>query len=209
MSIFEKLKDNVPTTSKGKSVKKDEPDEEEFKEDLSPVSEPEGTTSFNRKNVIIAITAIGLIFTLAFIYGISSASNGQKNKKNAEVETAATAQHLKDVPSSYSDDKNRQYNKNQDKDKDKNKNKIERPRDNDDDRRESRSYTPSYTPIPRSSYAPSYTPIPHVSAPSAPTRNVNSSSGGMTMEQKIAAEKAKEKMAANQSQISFGLKEEQ
>ena len=125
MSIFEKLKDYVPTTSKGKSVKKDEPDEEEFKEDLSPVSEPEGTTSFNRKNVIIAITAIGLIFTLAFIYGISSASNGQKNKKNAEVETAATAQHLKDVPSSYSDDKNRQYNKNQDKDKDKNKNKIE------------------------------------------------------------------------------------
>lgn len=198
-AIFEVLKDCVPQTSKDKEPKIEK---EELKEDLSLTAKPEKTTSFNRKTVITAIIVLGVIFASAFVYGISTASNQQKKTKNKEVQPATASQHLQNVPGNYGDSKNGGYSKTDDKTK-----KIQRPTESEYEQqpsqRQTSSYTPSYTPIPHStytpSYAPSYTPVP---------QQTQHSSGGMTMEDKIASEKAKEKMTANQSQISFGIKEE-
>lgn len=213
MAIFDVLKDYVPRTSKGNSVpaKIDKEEEkEEFKENLKTTAQPEGTTSFNRKTVITSIIVLGAIFAAAFVYGISTASNHQKKAENKEVQSAVTGQHLQNVPKDYGKDTSNSYPNN-----DKNKNKIQRPVDNDSEYSQSasrstssntQSYTEPYTRVPQGGYRQtndqSYTRVPQMQ------QSQQRASGGMTMEEKIAAEKAKEKMAANQSQISFGIKTE-
>lgn len=114
MSILDKWKDYIPASSKGKEEKEEIP-QEELRENLELTAKPEGTTSFNRKNVMIGLGVVALIYT------------------------------------------------------------------------------------------PRTTPMPRVAAPNAGT---GTQRGGLTPEQKIAAEKQKEKMAANQSPIGFKLNEE-
>ena len=68
--------------------------EEEFREDLNLTAEPEGTTAFKRKNVMIGLGVVAMIFTCSFIYGISTASTANKHKAEADqVEAAEQASH--------------------------------------------------------------------------------------------------------------------
>lgn len=216
--FLEKLKDYIPKSSKpgkpGPSAKKEEPDvaEEELREDLNLTAEPEGTTSFNRKNVMIGLGVVGVIFTIAFIYGISTASTTNKHRAEADkIETADQATHLKDAPKGYDDDKTRQYDKSSSKrgsDKDKEQERVSRLHDDGSVEYETRTprRVPAYTPIPQSSYRPqAMTPVPRVSAPVA--SGAAARGNGLTPQQKMEAEKAKEKMAANQSPIGFKLDE--
>lgn len=189
--------------------------EEELRENLNLTADPEGTTSFNKKNVMIGLGTVAVIFTIAFIYGISSASTASKHKAEADkIETADQATHLKDAPKGYDDDKTRQYDKSSSKrsrDQDKNQDRVSRLNDDGSVEYESRAprrSVPAYTPIPQSSYRPqAVTPVPRVSAP-ASSGSAAAKAGGLTPQQKMEAEKAKEKMAANESPIGFPLKEE-
>jgi len=233
MSIFSKWKDYIPSSRRGASAEKaayddvhaaatisdsaraDAPKddgtdvpEEELRENLNLTAQPEGTTSFNRRNVLIGLSLVGVLFTGAFIYGISTASNAQKHK-NAEstVEAATQTKHLQNAPTGYDDEKSKRYDKKQET-------KDEKPRDehkvsrlHDDGSveyaRSAQRSVPAYTPVPQ--VRPSVqTPVPRVTAPASAAAKPS----GLTPEQKIAAEKAKEKMAANQSPIGFALKEE-
>ena len=215
--FLSRLKDYIPKSSKpGKhSVEEKEPDvaEEELREDLNLMAEPEGTTSFNRRNVMIGLGVVATIFTIAFVYGISTASTTNKHKVEADkVETADQATHLKDAPKGYDDDKTRQYDKSSSKrsrDQERNQERVSRLNDDGSVEYESRAprrTVPAYTPIPQSSYRPqAVTPVPRVSAPVA--AGTAGRGNGLTPQQKMEAEKAKEKMAANQSPIGFKLDE--
>lgn len=196
-------KDYIPASSKGKEPK-DEVPEEELRENLELTAKPEGTTSFNRKNVMIGLGAVALIFTVAFVYGISTASTAQKNKQQdkAQVETVDTSpEHLKNAPDSYGDKKTKKYDQKQESEK--KQKKLKKPEDDVEYIEPERRPAPAYTRIPASSYTPRTTPMPRVAAP-----NMGAARGGLTPEQKIEAEKQKEKMAANQSPIGFKLEEE-
>lgn len=188
----------------GQDIKgKDKVSDEDLREDLSLTANPKSTTSFNGKNVMIALGLVGTLFTGCFIYGIATASNHQKNKAaQTSVETANDGQqdHLKNAPGSYDDSKTKRYDKEQkDKDKDNQKNRHKNT-DNDDDYRPAPRPVQAYTPVPQSSYRMT-TPRPNIPANPAVSH-------GMTEEQKIAAAKAKEKMEANQSPIGFKLSED-
>ncbi len=158
--------------------------------------------------MLIGLSLVGVLFTGAFIYGISTASNAQRHK-NAEstVEAATQTKHLQNAPTGYDDEKSKRYDKKQEA-------KDEKPRDerkvsrlHDDGSveyaRPAQRSVPAYTPVPQ--VRPSVqTPVLRVTAPASAATKPS----GLTPEQKIAAEKAKEKMAANQSPIGFALKEE-
>ena len=229
MSIFSKWKDYIPSSKRGVSAKdatydsvhaaasgrgaradatSDDVPAEELREDLNLTAKPEGTTSFNRRNVLIGLSLVGVLFTGAFIYGISTASNAQRHKNvESTVEAATQTKHLQNAPTGYDDEKSKRYDK-------KSETKDEKPRD---ERKVSRMHddgsveyarpaqrsVPAYTPVPQ--MRPSVqTPVPRVTAPASAATKPS----GLTPEQKISAEKAKEKMAANQSPIGFALKEE-
>ena len=209
MSIFSKWKDYIPSSRRGASAEKaayddvhaaatisdsaraDAPKddgtdvpEEELRENLNLTAQPEGTTSFNRRNVLIGLSLVGVLFTGAFIYGISTASNAQKHK-NAESTVEAATQTKDEKPSD--------------------ERKVSRLHDDGsvEYARSAQRSVPAYTPVPQ--VRPSVqTPVPRVTAPASAAAKPS----GLTPEQKIAAEKAKEKMAANQSPIGFALKEE-
>ncbi len=204
MSILDKLKDYIPASSKGKEEKEKIP-QEELRENLELTAKPEGTTSFNRKNVMIGAGVVAIIFTVAFIYGISTASTAQKNKQQDKaVETVDTSpEHLKNAPDSYGDSKTKKYEQKPDGEKKSKQKKLKKPEDDVEYIEPERRPAPAYTRIPASNYTPRTTPMPRVAAP-----NVGIQRGGLTPEQKIAAEKQKEKMAANQSPIGFKLNEE-
>lgn len=215
MAIWEKLSEYIPSSKRGTSsasapnAAADDVPEEELREDLELTAEPEGTTSFNRRNVMIGLGLVAVIFTGAFLYGINSASTVQKNKhQEATVEAAdVSSEHLKSAPDDYGDSKNKRFdNREEDKTDKKRSQRVGRGEDNDIDLNErikrpspySGSYAPAYTPVPQSSYRPS------TQASAAP----RSGSSGLTPEQKIELEKQKEKMAANKSDISFHLEKE-
>ncbi|WP_143092194.1 hypothetical protein [Selenomonas ruminantium] len=170
-------------------------------------AKPEGTTSFNRKNVMIGLGVVALIFTVAFVYGISTASTAQKNKQQdrSQVETVDTSpEHLKNAPDSYGDSKTKKYDQKSDGEKKSKQKKLKKPEDDVEYIEPERRPAPAYTRIPVSNYTPRTTPMPRVAAP-----NMGAARGGLTPEQKIEAEKQKEKMAANQSPIGFKLDEEE
>ena len=207
MSILDKWKDYIPASSKG-NEKKEQIPQEELRENLELTAKPEGTTSFNRKNVMIGLGVVALIFTVAFVYGISTASTAQKNKQQekSQVETVDTIpEHLKNAPDSYGDSKTKKYDQKLDGEKKSKQKKLKKPEDDVEYIEPERRPAPAYTRIPASNYTPRTTPMPRVAAPNAGT---GTQRGGLTPEQKIAAEKQKEKMIANQSPIGFKLNEE-
>lgn len=186
--------------------------EEEFREDLNLTAEPEGTTAFKRKNVMLGLGVVALVFTCAFIYGISTASTANKHKAEADrVEAADQATHLKDAPKSYADDRNRQYEKKERARENAGNGSGEKISRMHDDgtveyvRPAARS-VPAYTPVPQSTYRPR-TAMPAPALPNVGTPVASGSHGGLTPQQKIEAERAKEKMAANESPIGFALKD--
>lgn len=231
MSLLDKWQEYIPSTRKaqpearadaaataGQEQAAEPLPETELRENLSLTAPPEGTRSFNRKNVLIGLSLVGVVFTGAFIYGISSASHTQKDKReSAQVEAAPTqAKHLQNAPVDYADEKTRRYERQQAKEERPARDTRKISRLNDDGsveyehyerERPARRSVPAYTPIP--SYRPPVQaqPTPRATVPvQAPAHTQTHS--GLTPEQKIAAEKAKEKMAANQSPISFQLEEE-
>ena len=202
MSSLGKMKDYIPASSKGSAPEEQVP-QEELRENLELTAKPEGTTSFNRKNVMIGLGVVALIFTVAFVYGISTASTAQKNKQQdrSQVETVDTSpEHLKNAPDSYGDKKTKKYDHQKDGEKQEKQKKLKKPADDVEYIEPERRPAPAYTRIPASNYTPRTTPMPRVTAPAQ--------RGGLTPEQKIEAEKQKEKMAANQSPIGFKLNEE-
>lgn len=206
MSFLSRWKEYIPSSSKGSDMK-DEVPEEELRENLELTATPEGTTSFNRKNVMIGLGVVALIFTVAFVYGISTASTAQKNKQQdkSQVETVDTSpEHLKNAPDSYGDSKTKKYDQKSDGEKKSKQKKLKKPEDDVEYIEPERRPAPAYTRIPVSNYTPRTTPMPRVAAP-----KMGAARGGLTPEQKIEAEKQKEKMAANQSPIGFKLDEEE
>ncbi len=207
MSFLSRWKEYIPSSSKGND-RKDEVPEEELRENLELTAKPEGTTSFNRKNVMIGLGVVALIFTVAFVYGISTASTAQKNKQQdrSQVETVDTSpEHLKNAPDSYGDSKTKKYDQKSDGEKKSKQKKLKKPEDDVEYIEPERRPAPAYTRIPVSNYTPRTTPMPRVAAPN----KGGAARGGLTPEQKIEAEKQKEKMAANQSPIGFKLDEEE
>ena len=223
MSIFSKWKDYIPSSRRGASAEEvayddvhaaatgrasDVPDEE-LRENLNLTAKPKGTTSFNRRNVLIGISIVALIFTGAFVYGISTASNAQKHKATeSTVEAATQTKHLQNAPTSYDDEKSKRYDKKdaEKETKPREERKVERLHDDGsvEYTRPAQRSVPAYTPVPNVR-TPVQTPVPRVTAPASATAAKPS---GLTTEQKAELEKAKEKMAANQSPIGFALKEE-
>lgn len=207
--MFERIRDYIGSSSgtAGADLKGQEavPDEE-LREDLNLTAKPKGTTSFNGKNVMVALAVLGALFTGCFVYGIATASNHQKDKQaQTEVETAADGQqnHLKNAPGSYDDSKAKRY-EHEKQQEDKDNKRTRQHQQSDDSEYERARRTPSYTPVPQSSYRMT-TPRPNLPANTTARQPVQH---GMTDAQKIQAAKAKEKMEANQSPIGFKLSED-
>lgn len=194
---FDRLLDRFGKKSDARRKNEDEEDlelpfddeqEDEEPPELSLYAVPEKGTKFNRKFIIYSAIGIAVVFMAAFAYGVSTSGTAMK-KQATEVKEAVQGEHLNNVPKGYDDSKNKNFQQAEVK-----KDKAPPPPVTQPAPAAPASYyTPEPTPPPR------YTPIPQPQVAQQPVQVQPQQSA----QEKIAQQRAKEKLDANKSPIRF------